>query len=149
MTVAETEASPMAPLGGRFARARRVGASLHLLLAVLIAAAVFVQVYLIGGYIFGAGVGALEAHASLGWVTHTAEMALVIAAVLAWLPRTDMLLSVALVVIGTGQVVLAGSVEWLGALHPLFALIVLGISAALAHRGARRRGRRIVPGRRS
>ena len=125
--------------GRRLASVRAVAGSLHLLLAVLIVAAVAAQVYLIGAYIFGAGEDALEAHTSVGWSTHTAEMVLFIMALVAWLPRTDMLLSFLLVAIGTAQVVLAGAVEWIGALHPLFALVVLVLAAALAHRGLRRR----------
>lgn len=123
----------------RMGKLRRVAGLVHLLLATLIAAAVFVQVYLIGAYIFGAGSGALEAHESVGWSAHTAEMVLFVAALAAWLPRTDIVLSFALVAIGTAHVVLAGSVEWLGGLHPLLALVVLGLAGELAHRGVRRR----------
>ena len=125
--------------GGALDRLRTAARLVHLLLAVLIVLAVFAQVYLIGAYIFGAGEGALEAHTSVGWSTHTAEMVLFLMALVAWLPRTDLVLSFALVVIGTVQVILAGSVEWVGALHPLFALVVLIIAATLAHRAIRRR----------
>ena len=135
----ESPAAPAAP-----GKVRRAAALLHLSLAVLIAAAVIVQVYLIGAYIFGAGQGALDAHKSAGWSAHAGEMLLLAAAVVARLPRTDMLLSLALAVIGTAQVALASSVKWLGGLHPLFALVVLGLAITLASRGLRRR--RAAPG---
>ena len=125
-------------------RVRRAAALLHLSLAVLIAAAVVIQVYLAGAFIFGAGQGALDAHRSVGWSAHTGEMLLFAAALVARLPRTDILLSLALVVIGTAQVALASSVKWLGGLHPLFALVVLGMATTLASRGLRRR--RAAPG---
>ena len=137
--VADPHVTQRSQHGRGLDRLRNGAMLVHLALAVLIVLAVFAQVYLIGGYIFGAGDGALEAHTSVGWSTHTAEMVLFLMALVAWLPRTDLILSFALVAIGTLQVILAGSVEWLGALHPLFALLVLVIAAALAHRGLRRR----------
>ena len=139
-TIADPSVSEPDRRGRRFAKVRAAAALLHLVLAALIATAVFVQVYLIGAYIFGAGDGALEAHTSVGWATHTAEMLLLLAALAAWLPRTDLLLSVVLVAVGTVQVTLAGSVEWIGALHPLLALVVLVNAAVLVNRGMRRRG---------
>lgn len=120
-------------------KVRRAAALLHLSLAVLIAAAVVVQVYLAGASIFGAGQGALDAHRAVGWSAHTGEILLIVAALVARLPRTDTLLSLALVAIGTAQVALASSVKWLGGLHPLFALVVLALAITLASRGLRRR----------
>ena len=138
-SVSDLPVSEATHQGPRFGALRRGAALLHLILAVLISNAVCVQVYLIGAYIFGAGRGALEAHTSVGWSTHTAEMVLFLAALVAWLPRTDVLLSFLLVAIGTAQVTLAGSVAWVGALHPLLALVVLVIAATLVHRAIRRR----------
>lgn len=135
MNVSPTESAAVPAVPGKV---RQAAALLHLSLAVLIAAAVIVQVYLIGAYSFGAGQGALDAHKSVGWSTHTGELLLLVAALVARLPRTDMLLSLALVVIGTAQVALASSVKWLGGLHPLFALAVLALALALASRGLRR-----------
>lgn len=137
--VADLQVTQGTQHGGALDRLRGAAGLVHLSLAVLIVLAVFAQVYLIGAYIFGAGEGALEAHASVGWSTHTAEVVLFLMALMAWLPRTDLILSFALVAIGTVQVILAGSVEWVGGLHPLFALVVLITAAALAHRGLRRR----------
>ncbi len=138
-TVTKPRVSRTARQGRRFGTVRTAAALLHLFLAGLIVTAVFVQVYLIGAYIFGAGGSALDAHTAVGWSTHTAEMVLMLAALVAWLPRTDLLLSFVLVAIGTVQVLLSGAVAWVGALHPLFALVVLVIAATLVHRGVRRR----------
>lgn len=119
---------------------RRVSGALHLFLAAAIVVAVCVQVYLIGAYIFGAGIGALDAHKDVGWTTHSLELLLFLVALIAWLPGRDILLSLTLAVIGTVQVSLASGSEWVGALHPLFALAVLTLAGLLAHRGLRRRG---------
>jgi hypothetical protein len=133
-----TASSSSTPATGRD-RLRRGAAAVHLLLAVLIVVAVFAQVYLIGAYVFGAGQDALDAHRSLGFATHMCELLLLLAALVAWLPRTDLLLSLGLAVIGTVQVILASSEKWVGALHPLFALVVLGFAGVLARRGLERR----------
>ena len=114
---------------------------MHLALALLIVVGVVVQVYLIGGYIFGAGNGALDAHTSVGWAVHTCEMLLFLAALAAWLPRGEIGLSFALVALGTLQVMLSAAEEWVGALHPLLALVVLALAGVLAQRGLRRHRR--------
>lgn len=110
---------------------------LHLALALAIVLAVFLQIYLIGAYIFGAGEGALDAHRTVGFTTHGLEVLTFIAALVAWLPRRDLLLSIALALIGTVQVSLASGQRWVGGLHPLFALVVLALAATLAFRGVR------------
>ena len=99
---------------------------------------VFVQVYLIGAYIFGAGEEALDLHKSLGYTVHGFEVLLFILALVAWLPRADLLLSLLVTVIGTAQIMLAESTGWTGGLHPLGALVVLTLAAFLAQRGLRR-----------
>jgi len=118
----------------------RVGARwLHLALVLAVVAGVFVQVYLIGAYIFGAGQGALDAHKSAGWTVHGLEMLVFLAALVAWLPWVDLVLSLLLAVIGTAQVALASEHRWVGGLHPLLALVVVGLAALLAWRAIRRR----------
>jgi hypothetical protein len=114
---------------------RRTARWAHLACAALVAIAVFVQVYLIGAYLFGAGSGLLEAHRSVGFTAHLVECLVLIAALVAWLPRTDILLSLALAVLGTAQIALASAHGWTGGLHPLFALVVLVLSARLVRRG--------------
>jgi hypothetical protein len=117
---------------------RRGATWVHLGLAVLVAAGVFAQVYLIGAYIFGAGSGALDAHRSVGFTVHGFEVLIFIAALVAWLPRGDVLLSLLMAVGGTIQLALSDATKWTGALHPLGALFVLVLAAELIRRDARR-----------
>ena len=121
-------------------RGVRVGGRwVHLVFALAVVAGVFVQVYLIGAYIFGAGQGALDAHKTAGWTVHGFEMLVFAAALVAWLPRVDLVLSLLLAVIGTVQVALASEHRWVGGLHPLLALVVVGLAATLVLRAIRRR----------
>jgi len=113
---------------------RRGAAWTHLVLAAAIGVAVFVQVYLIRAYIFGAGQGAQDAHTTAGFTVHGLEVLLLVAALVAWLPPTDLLLSLLLAVLGTVQIALAGEHRWTGALHPLGALFVLVLAALLGRR---------------
>jgi hypothetical protein len=109
----------------------------HLALALAIVLGVFVQVYLIGAYIFGAGQGALDAHRATGFAVHGLEVLVLVTALVARLPRRDLGLSLLLAVIGTVQVGLANAHGWTGGLHPLFALVVLTLAATLAQRSLR------------
>ena len=118
---------------------RACGRWAHLVLALAVVAGVFAQVYLIGAYIFGAGQGALDAHKSAGWTVHGFEMLVFVIALVAWLPWVDLVLSVLLAVIGTVQVFLANEHRWVGGLHPVLALIVVGLAATLVVRALRRR----------
>ena len=117
----------------------RTGARwLHLALALAIVLGVFVQVYLIGSYIFGAGQGVLDAHRSTGFIVQGLEVVLFLAALAAWLPRRDLLLSLFLAMIGSVQAGLANAHRWVGGMHPLLALVVLALAATLALRATRR-----------
>jgi uncharacterized protein DUF6220 len=120
---------------------RRAAAVVHLALAVVVVAGVWLQVYLIGAWAFGAGEDALDAHKSVGFTVHAMEVLVFVAALVAWLPRRDLWLSLALAVLGTVQLALAGADEWAGGLHPLFALVVLTLAVLLVQGAmARRRG---------
>jgi hypothetical protein len=107
-------------------------------LSLAVVLGVFVQVYLIGAYIFGAGQGALDAHRTVGFTAHGLEVLIFVTAIAAWLPRADLGLSLLLAVIGTVQVTLANGHRWVGGLHPLLALVVLSLAATLALRAVRR-----------
>jgi hypothetical protein len=113
----------------------------HLGLAVLVVAGVFAQVYLIGAYIFGAGPEALDAHRTVGFTVHGFEVLILLAALVAWLPRADLGLSLLMAVGGTVQLALAAAVKWTGALHPLGALFVLVLGSLLVRRDLRHRRR--------
>lgn len=120
-------------------RGFRVGGRwVHLILALAVVAGVFVQVYLIGAYIFGAGQGALDAHKTAGWTVHGFEMLVFVAALAAWLPWVDTVLSLLLAVIGTVQVSLASEHRWVGGVHPVLALVVVGLASMLVLRALRR-----------
>jgi hypothetical protein len=120
---------------------RAIAASLHSLLAGAVAVGVCVQVYLIASYFFGAGEDALDAHTGAGFAVHGFEVLVLVAALIAWLPRTDLLLSLALALIGTAQIAFAEATEWAGGLHGLTALIVLVLAGLLL---ARARARRVA-----
>jgi hypothetical protein len=120
---------------------RRVAIWAHLGLALLVVAGVFVQVYLIGAYIFGAGSEALDAHRTVGFTVHGFEVLILLAALVAWLPRADLGLSVLMAVGGTVQLALSSAEKWTGALHPLGALFVLVLAAVLVRRDLRHRRR--------
>src|SRR3954447_26800713 len=106
---------------------RRAATWLHLILAVAIIVGVFLQVYLIASHFFGAS-GALDAHKSVGGVVHGLEGLLFLAALVAWLPRADIGLSLLLLVVGTVQIALVDASKWVGGLHGLLALFVLVIA---------------------
>jgi hypothetical protein len=120
---------------------RRGADWLHLALASAIVLGVFVQVYLIGAYIFGAGQGALDAHRTAGFALQGPELFVFLAALIARLPRLDLLLSLLVAIVGFIQAGLANAHEWVGGLHPLLALVVLSLAAALALRGLHRHRR--------
>jgi hypothetical protein len=119
-----------------FRTLQRGAAGLHFVLLAAIALGVFVQVYLIGAYLFGAGQAALDAHRTAGFTVHGFEVLVFIVALVAWLPRTDVILSAALAVLGTVQIALASGTKWVGALHPLGALFVLTLVTVLLRRRA-------------
>src|SRR5215210_3021272 len=75
-----TESLPPARRVGGVAALRRGAAWLHLALALAIALGVFLQVYLIGAYIFGAGSDALDAHPTVGFTVHGLEVLLFLVA---------------------------------------------------------------------
>jgi hypothetical protein len=130
-----------APYGRAMATIRRGATWVHLGLVGLVVLGVFVQVYLIGAYVFGAG-DALEAHRAVGFTVHACEVLVLVAALVAWLPRADLWLSLALAVGGTIQLSLASAGDaWVGALHPLGALLVLVVGWALLTRARARRAR--------
>jgi hypothetical protein len=118
---------------------RRGATWVHLGLALIVVAGVFAQVYLIGAYIFGAGSEALDAHRTVGFTVHGFEVLILVAALVAWLPRADLGLSLLMAVGGTVQLALAGAEKWTGALHPLGALFVLVLGAVLVRRDLRHR----------
>src|SRR5947207_15693847 len=107
------------PTARRVLRAICAGARwLHLALAVAIVLGVFLQVYLIGAYIFGAGQGALDAHRTAGFALQGPELFVLLTALIAWLPRIDLLRSFLVPIVGFVQARLASTHQWTGCLPP-------------------------------
>jgi hypothetical protein len=137
---APIELAPRRRVPGRHTvrRVRRAAGWAHLVLALTIVLAVFVQVYLIGAYIFGAGSHALDAHTDVGFTVHGLEVLLFLVALAAWLPRGDVGLSLLMALLGTTQIALADAHGWTGGLHPLGALLVLALATAIVLRDLKR-----------
>lgn len=121
---------------------------IHLVLATLVVVGIFVQVYLIASYFFGAGQDALDAHQDLGGVVHIVEVLVFVASLVAyWRRWWDVGLGFAVGALGTIQIGLADADDWAGGLHGLFALIVFVLAAVASHRSVRALGlsRRSAP----
>ncbi len=117
---------------------RRIFTWIHFIAASLVVVGVFVQVYLAGAVLFDAT--DISNHQDVGWLVHDLELLVFVASLIAWLPKVDIAWSVALAAVGTGQVALTAADEWVGALHPMFALVVLAIAAVIVHRDLRTLG---------
>lgn len=122
---------------------------INLITAVLVVIGVFLQVYLIASYFFGAGQDALDAHKNMGGIVHIVEVLVFLSAIGAyWRRWGEIGLSFALAVVGTIQLSLADADEWVGGLHGVFALIVMILAAIITHRTMRALGlgRHAAPG---
>jgi hypothetical protein len=115
---------------------RRAALWAQAVLATLIVVAIFVQVYLIASYIFGAD--SLDAHKTVGGITHGVEIVTGLVGIGAWWGQGKMVaLSLALPIIGTIQVAFADSTRYVGGLHGVLALVVLAIAGILGHRAGK------------
>jgi hypothetical protein len=105
---------------------RRTFHWIQLVLAVVVAVGVWLQVYFIASYFFGAK-DALDIHTTIGGaIVHPAEILAFLVAFGAW-PRDWGKIGHAfgLGVLGTVQIALAGGDDWVGGFHGLLALAVL------------------------
>ena len=98
-------------------------------LGLVIAVGVVVQVFLAGLGIFGAE--SFEAHKAFGWLIHTVAIVLFLLALLG--PRTARAIGLGfgLLVLMTVQIYFVEAREdapYVAALHPVFALLVLGLA---------------------
>ena len=105
-------------------------------LSTLVILGIYVQVYLIGVYIFGADADALDAHTGLGNAVFGLEVLLFLAALGAfWKMRREIILAGLLVVVGAAQLGLVeGDNEWVRGLHAVLALVLLILAHALVQR---------------
>jgi hypothetical protein len=109
-----------------------------LITASLVVIGVFLQVYFIASYIFGAGEDALDAHKNLGGIVHLLEVLAFIAALVAyWKQWAKVLPAFLLALIGTVQLGFADGDEWVGGFHGLLALVVLILAHAVVMRTVR------------
>jgi len=75
-----------------------------------------------------------------GFALQGPELFVLLTALIARLPRIDLLFSFLVAVVGFVQAFLASTHEWVGGLHPLLALVLFSLAATLALRGIRRHG---------
>jgi hypothetical protein len=109
-----------------------------LVTAGLVVLGVFLQVYFIAAYMFGAGQDALDAHTGLGGIVHMVEVLAFIAALVAyWKNWAKIAPAFALAVVGTVQLGFADADEWVAGFHGLLALVVLILAHAVAHHTVR------------
>jgi hypothetical protein len=118
------------------------GRWIHILAAWLFAAGVLLQGYLAGQALTQlGGTGDFEAHRSIGFtVMGILALAVLLAALVGRLPRAQVGLSVLLFIlyiVQTSLPGLAGSSPALAALHPLNAMILLGLGAWIGIRARR------------
>ena len=121
---------------------RRGFLGLYLLTALLVSAGVFLQAFSIAAYARGTGEDALDMHKTVGFLTHSIEIVVFLAALVGYWGRWRKVgIALLLPVIGTIQVLLIGdtdkSGDWINGLHGLFALIVLLLALALARDAVR------------
>jgi len=111
-------------------------------LALLIAVAIVVQVFLAGVGVFGAN--SFDAHESFGWMIHSAAILLFILALIGPRTRRAIGMSFGLLVLMTVQIELVGARDdepYVAAFHPVLALFVLGLALHIGMPAiSRRRG---------
>jgi hypothetical protein len=109
-----------------------------LVTAGLVVLGVFLQVYFIAAYMFGAGEDALDAHTGLGGIVHLVEVLVFIAALVAyWKSWAKIAPAFALAVVGTVQLGFVDADEWVAGFHGLLALVVLILAHAVTQHAVR------------
>ena len=112
-----------------------------LVLSILVAVGVFLQVYFIASYFFGAGTDALDLHKDMGGIVHLVEVLVFLAALVGfWKKWTDVGWAFALALIGTVQLAFSDGDDWVGGFHGVLALVVLILAAVVSHRTMRALG---------
>ena len=105
---------------------------IQLVLAALVVLGVWLQVYFIASFFFGAE-DALDLHETVGGITHIAEVLVFLAALGAWWRNWGRIgHAFGLAVIGTIQISLTGSDDWVGGFHGLLALVILLMAVFVA-----------------
>ena len=105
---------------------------IQLVLAALVVVGVWVQVYLIASYSFGAA-DALDKHQAVGNAVFGFEVLVFLAALGAWWRNWGRIgHAFALAAIGTIQISLSGADDWIGGVHGLLALVILTLAVFIA-----------------
>ena len=112
----------------------RVSRRAHLLLAAAFTIVVVVQFFLAGMALFTAE--SWHAHVDTGYFAGLGLLALPLLALAARLPLLDLFLSVSLTLAAWLQILLPQTTPWLAAFHPVWALVLLGLSLAVVRRAA-------------
>jgi len=127
---------------------RTVAGAAYRWLIALFVLGVVSEFFLAGAGVFGQKVDvklvdqkSFDPHRALGFVLIVGSLLLLVVCLLWWSERIWLLATFLLVALAVVQSVLASVGEhhrWVGALHPLNALAVLGLSSFLAHRAWQR-----------
>ena len=127
------------------ATARRIARWARFVLGAIFLIGIVVQ-FLLAGYGLFADPGEWDLHEILGWtIFHWAPILIGIAGLLIWRPPVDLVLSLAIGVLGFVQPVLAEAGDWAGFLHPLNALVLFVLAHRLTERDWRALRRRELP----
>jgi hypothetical protein len=105
---------------------------IQLVLAAMVVLGVWLQVYFIASYFFGAQ-DALDLHEGVGGITHIVEVLVFLAALGAWWRNWGRIgHAFGLAVIGTIQISLTEGDDWVGGFHGLLALVILVMAVFVA-----------------
>jgi peptidoglycan/LPS O-acetylase OafA/YrhL len=98
---------------------------IQLVLAALVVLGVWLQVYFIASYFFGAA-DALDVHKTIGEIMRGVEVLVFLAALGAWWRNWGKIgHAFGLAAVGTIQIALSGGDDWVGGFHGLLALAIL------------------------
>jgi hypothetical protein len=134
---------------------RRGAAAIYKVLIPIFAAAVVVQFFFAGAGAFGARPDEdetitdtgfedkFELHSGLGWFLTLGSLLLLILILIAWTGPRSIGATFGLFVLMVLQNILSAGDRWVGAFHPINALLILGLSAFLARRAWR--GNLLIP----
>ncbi len=126
-------------------RRLRIALWTRIVLLALYLVGIVVQ-FIAAGYGMFADPGNFDLHEGLGFtIMHWIPILILIAGLVIWRPLDELLLSVAIGVLGFVQPILAGVGDWAGVFHPLNALVLFGLTFALAQRDWRTLRRSELP----
>jgi hypothetical protein len=125
------------------ATVRRIARWGHFIVVSLYLIGIVVQFFLAGvGFFTGEGFGT---HNDVGWAIHFVPVLALLLALLAWLRRVDIGLTLLLAVLGFVQPLLAEEGDWAGAFHPLNALVLFFLGHHITGRAWRTLRMRELP----